>query len=192
MKNINITVGICGGRLSGKDTLAELIQEQTLQGEDWWGVQSLAGPIKEQYAELMQINKEVLANQGAAKEVHRMGLITLGAIRRSDNIDWWCEALHQAHEGENIIIPDIRYKNELEYYKKHSNFFFLVEIKASMESLVSRGWKKNAADETLSEMEYKEFSNEAVYAITNDGSKEELEDRAKDFYLNHLKTQEEH
>ena len=179
MKNMNIVIGLCGGRLSGKDTVAEFIQE--IYHDDVW-ICSLADPIKEQYARIMNLDKSILYKQGKTKEQHRIGLITLGAVRRSDNINWWCEALHGTHENENVIIPDIRYANELDYYKKHSNLFILIEVSSLPEVLVSRGWKSSIADETTSESEHLGFVKQANYLIKNNGTKENLKKKVKKIY----------
>ena len=184
MKKIKTVIGVCGGRLTGKDTVASFLQDCFL-GDIW--ICSLADPIKEQYAKMMNINKDILYSQGKEKELHRMGLITLGAVRRLDDIDWWCKALHEMHEEENLIIPDIRYKNELEYYKKHSDKFILIEVKANTTSLLSRGWKESIADNTPSEQEHKKFIKDADYIIDNNGTQKELKIEIEKFYVKCLR-----
>lgn len=184
LKDIELTIGLCGGRLSGKDFTANLIQEYVDIPK-----KSLADPIKEQYASLMDISIEELYEQGASKELHRVGLITLGAARREQHIDWWCEHLHQQMQSKVVIIPDIRFKNEVEYFDKNSSKFLLFEISASEDALRSRGWEKTFADTTTTETERLKFKNRIDYIFDTtswgpDGGGKDVLKVIKDFEIN--------
>ena len=154
LRDIELTIGFCGSRLSGKDWTADLISKYTNISK-----KSLADPIKKQYSSLMNIPLETLYTQGNEKELHRLGLITLGALRRSDHIDWWCEELHRETQGGSVLIPDIRFTNEVEYFKNNSSTFLLFEISADEDTLTKRGWVKSFADTTSTETERNKFKD---------------------------------
>lgn len=162
LRDIDLTIGICGRRLSGKDFIADQLVEKTS-----FSKRSLAHPIKEEYATLMDISIDSLYQQGDYKELHRVGLITLGAIRRDQHIDWWCEALHEKSQNGVVIIPDVRFCNEVEYFSHNSTKFLLFEITADDSSLKKRGWKETFADSTTTETERMNFQDAITETITN-------------------------
>tara|TARA_R100000152_G_C6733097_1_gene157542 strand:- start:176 stop:769 length:594 start_codon:yes stop_codon:yes gene_type:complete len=171
LKDIELTIGFCGSRLSGKDFTADLISKYTSIPK-----MSLADPIKEQYSKLMDIPLSSLYEQGEHKEMHRLGLITLGALRRSDHIDWWCEALHEQVQGKKILIPDIRFTNEVEYFENNSSLFLLFEVSANEKTLKKRGWVQSFADSTSTETERLAFNNKINHHFDTslwDGKSEE-------------------
>ena len=69
LRDIDFTIGICGQRLSGKDYIADFLINKTK-----FRKRSLAHPIKEEYASLMDIPTDSLYQQGKHKELHRIGL----------------------------------------------------------------------------------------------------------------------
>lgn len=162
LREINLTIGICGRRLSGKDYIADKLVTKTN-----FNKRSLAHPIKEEYSKLMDLPIDVLYTQGKEKELHRLSLITLGAIRREQHIDWWCEALHEKSQGGVVIIPDIRFCNEVEYFSQNSTKFLLFEIDADDSSLTERGWKESFADSTTTETERLKFQDLITEKIQN-------------------------
>jgi len=176
MKKMKNVIGICGPRLSGKDTVAALVSDEMKATSV-----SLADPIKTQYADMMKISTDVLYEQGAEKEKHRIGLITLGAIRRYDNIDWWCKALHEENKKDTIVIPDIRFKNEVAYFKENSENFILVEVSADDGSLIQRGWRPTFADTTTTETERLRFLDKVDYHLDNSFSINALRESVKTF-----------
>tara|TARA_B100001250_G_C19799168_1_gene790141 strand:+ start:48 stop:656 length:609 start_codon:yes stop_codon:yes gene_type:complete len=162
LRDIELTIGICGQRLSGKDYIADLISK-----EAGFKKRSLAHPIKQEYCKFMGVPIETLYTQGERKELHRLSLITLGAIRRAQHIDWWCEALHNKSQNEIVIISDMRFKNEVEYFQNNSSKFLLFEVTADDSSLKSRGWKESFADSTSTETERYEFQPSISETIQN-------------------------
>ena len=158
LKDIELTIGFCGSRLSGKDFTADLISTYTDIPK-----KALADPIKEQYSKLMNVPIELLYEQGDQKELHRLGLISLGAVRRSDHIDWWCEELHEQVQGKKVLIPDIRFENEVEYFEKNSSLFLLFEISADEVALKKRGWSNSFADNNNTETERLKFKDKIDY-----------------------------
>jgi len=174
IKALKTVIGVCGSRLSGKDTVASLIEKNT----DIVTV-SLADPIKVNYANMMNISLQALYTQGPLKEKHRIGLITLGAVRRSDNIDWWCKELHKAHQQQSVVIPDIRFRNELDYFRQNSENFILCSIECSDKNKKERGWLPSIADNTTSETERLAFKSNADFIIDNNNSLIELQKNVK-------------
>ena len=128
---------------------------------------SLADPIKEEYSSLMQTPLDILYKQGKEKEVHRLGLITLGAVRRDQHVDWWCEKLHEQMQNKTVIIPDIRFVNEVEYFANNSHKFILFEVSADEDTRVSRGWVESFADTTTTETEINKFKHKITKTLNN-------------------------
>lgn len=173
---IPLTIGICGERLSGKDTIGFQLEEELNLIKF-----ALADPIKEQYSQLVNLPIQDLYTQGSAKEYHRIGLITLGMLRRTDHQDWWCIAAHNRIQEmitqkqiEGAVITDIRFKNEVEYFKENSTNFILIEVKASEDSKIKRGWHPSFADKTATEKERNEFIHLVDYTLYNNTTKQQL------------------
>jgi len=160
---IPICIGIYGPRLAGKDTAAHHIENIL----DLTKI-SLADPIKDEYSKLLGLSLACLYKQGSTKEKHRIGLITLGMLRREEDINWWCKLLHsRVHYDKGIVIPDIRFKNEVEYFVKHSEIFILLKINASLETRKKHGWSRSIADSTATEIDHLQFEPNTSYTIHN-------------------------
>ena len=110
LKPLSLTFGICGERLAGKDTVGYQLEKQLTLIKI-----ALADSIKQQYSKLLSLPLQDLYVQGETKEYHRLGLITLGMLRRSDHQDWWCREVHQIIQNDRhkgAVITDIRFENE--------------------------------------------------------------------------------
>jgi len=175
MEKLRRVIGISGERLSGKDTVAKLL----IDNLPHYKRAALADPLKETYAKLMEIDLKILHTQCEAKEEHRIGLITLGAVRRSDNIDWWCKELKKSISNDFIIIPDIRFLNEIEYFQNNSDIFILLDVVSSEKEKIKRGWKPSKADNDKSEIERLKFLDKVNFTIENNETLEELEEDIK-------------
>lgn len=171
LKNI---IGIVGTRLSGKDTVANAIQNIF---PDFHKI-NIANKIKENYANLLNINPDILFKQGIEKEEHRMGLITLGLLRREENPDYWVEQVNNIAvqlNYTNIVIPDIRYENEYNYFCSVAQEVYLIEVNVEDYIKRQRGWKENfAADNTKSEIEFKKLKKFIDFKINNNTTKKHI------------------
>ncbi len=171
LKPLSLTFGICGERLAGKDTVGYQLEKQLTLIKI-----ALADSIKQQYSKLLNLPLQDLYIQGETKEYHRLGLITLGMLRRSDHQDWWCREVHQLiqnnRNNKGAIITDIRFKNEILYFKENSDRFFLIEVKAETKEKIKRGWRPSFADTTATEQERHHFSNLIDYTIINNKTKQ--------------------
>lgn len=176
-------IGVIGKRLSGKDTCANYLVK-TLPN---FYKTPIANEIKYEYADLLNIDKNILFKQGPKKEEHRIGLITLGLVRRKDNPTYWCERVYNIYGKEknikNIIIPDIRYENEYFYFSNISKRLIIIEIIASKKIRKFRGYKPSETDKTASEKEYKKLIDYASLIIDNDGSLENLYKKLNDIKI---------
>lgn len=150
-------IGISGKRESGKSTLAKYLEEYSYKRT------SLANPLKEMCKTLYGLNDDQV--YGCLKEsptqykrtdgsfyTPRDILIREGCLKRSINPDFWCEKLeHSIYEGL-FVIDDIRFLNEINYFKKLGAKF--VRLERSQEAI------GKAALDDLSETEldnYKEW-----------------------------------
>ena len=96
-------------------------------------------------------------------------------LRREDHIDWWCRLLHKRVKyDKGLIIPDIRFQNEVDYFKKNSDLFILLQIDASLKTREIRGWSSNIADKTATELEHLQFEDSVTEIISNDSSVAQL------------------
>ena len=110
MKNRKIIV-IAGKQYSGKDTLAELLQEQ-LPGFE---IAPIARGLKEEFAKIKHITTHELEMN---KPIYRAELITLSNKHRDKDPDCWLKRV-LSKEG-NLIVSDLRLKHELETFKKQT------------------------------------------------------------------------
>jgi hypothetical protein len=124
-------IGICGNARSGKDTLADLIAESLLDV----GIKSkklaLANELKEECQDLVWKNLgiDIFTDNTEEKNIIRPLLVTWGThVRRKLNPNIWIEKVEEKiSENELVIIPDIRYSNELEWLRKKDSYCIFVD-----------------------------------------------------------------
>jgi len=139
---------ISGKRYSGKDTLAAAVMKRL----EYASIArkparvALADALKEDYAgTIRNLTVDELQNghPSGKKEIHRKALIKYGSDMRAKDIDYWCKRLqgtveHSSKPPSVVCIPDGRYLNELEYFRKLDAILVRLEIHSSV--LCSRGW----------------------------------------------------
>ncbi len=151
---------ISGKQYSGKDTVAKLLLEQ-LAGFVRVGI---GDAIKITYANSHSLSfNEIEQN----KHLYRNDLIKLGNWGREQNEDYWLKNIIDMRE--NVIVPDIRVRHELDVFKNHKAF--AIRVNASYESRSKRAVITNANDPTETELDnYEDWD----FIIDNDSDYDNL------------------
>lgn len=129
-------VCISGKRRGGKTTLANILLR-----DYGWKPLMLAGPLKRKAMEDFDLSYEQV--EGSLKEVidERYGMtpreimIHLGQAYRHVDKDYWVKRTREVAQGYNdrvCVIQDMRFKNELETFKKHGAFTVRLERAESL------------------------------------------------------------
>lgn len=128
---------LSGKQYSGKDTAAKILLEKL---KDFKRI-GLGDAIKIEYSENTGLTLDEIINN---KHLYRPDLIALGNKRRAEDSDYWIKKVI-ALDG-NIIVPDVRVKRELEYFKEANAFTIRVESDEKNRAL--RGTLTSADDPT--------------------------------------------
>ena len=126
---------LSGKQYSGKDTAAKILLEKL---KDFKRI-GLGDAIKLEYSEQTGLTlDEILKN----KHLYRHDLIALGNKRRSEDSDYWIKKV--IAQSGNIIVPDVRVKRELEFFKNA----FKIRVEADIEKRAQRGKLTSSDDPT--------------------------------------------
>lgn len=112
-KNLTTILNISGKAQHGKDTLAEILADLLRAGGYRVQVIKFADSLKE----------EAVGEHGWNGEKDKAGrdlLQTLGTYKRENvDIDYWVKKAEEKFKGDLdfILIPDTRYKNEIDYFR---------------------------------------------------------------------------
>ena len=152
---------LSGKQYSGKDTVAKIL----LQNLTNFKRIGLGDAIKLEYSEKTGIpNEEIEKN----KHLYRQDLINLGNQRRSEDKDYWIKKVIQM--PGNIIVPDVRVKRELEFFKEADAY--KIRVDASRETRSERGQLVGETDVTEVDLDdVKEWD----YVISNNSTYENLQ-----------------
>jgi len=165
-----IGIGISGKQFAGKDTFADLL----LGYLPWYKKVSLAGPLKEEYAASKGYSVTELEEYKRTMPEVRKDLIDLGMSRRSEDPEYWVKKV-LAHRG-NIVVPDIRFQNEVDAFNRAFQKFYLIRLESPESVRSSRG--RLAHTDDVSETELDDYDGFSFY-LTNDSSYDELMSTAK-------------
>src|SRR3990167_2332529 len=131
-------IAISGKARAGKSTLAMMLTGKL--GAPWH-VESFSDAVLEEFAkEKWQVEyaehglDPLLERINANKENFRPELIELGQRRRAAEPDYW---IHRLPCNPNAIIPNCRFRNEYNHFKK--NDFYMVRVDATSEVREARG-----------------------------------------------------
>lgn len=162
-----------GKQYSGKDTAAKIILEILTNFKRI----GLGDAIKIEYSEKTGIPfKEIEKN----KHLYRQDLINLGNSRRSEDKDYWIKKVIQL--PGNIVVPDVRVKRELEFFKEANAF--TVRVQATRETRASRGQLVGETDVT--EVDLDDITDwDAI--LTNDSTYEDLQAQSIEL-ANHIQS----
>jgi len=131
----NIIV-ISGKQYSGKDTLAKILLEKL---KDFKRV-GIGDAIKIEYGLKNNLTFDEIEKN---KYIYRNDLIQLGNWGRSISPEYW---LLKIADMNNVIIPDVRVLDEIEFFKKRNSF--LIRVNSTYENRSKRGIIVNSDDET--------------------------------------------
>lgn len=152
---------LSGKQYSGKDTVAKIILEKLTNYKRI----GLGDAIKIEYGEEKGLTFEEIEKN---KHLYRQDLINLGNKRRSEDSDYWIKKVIQM--PGNIIVPDVRVKRELEYFKEANAF--TIRVEATRETRSSRG--KLVGETDITEVDLDDIKDWDA-KITNDTTYEDLQ-----------------
>lgn len=152
---------LSGKQFCGKDTVAKILLEDH---KDFKRI-GLGDAIKLEYGEKNGLTLEQIEKD---KPLYRQDLIDLGNHRRSQDSDYWIKKVI-AMQG-NIIVPDVRLKRELEFFKAADAF--KIRVECDRENRALRGTLKSENDLTETDLDdIKDWD----YVIENNSSYENLQ-----------------
>jgi phosphomevalonate kinase len=162
---MNKIIIISGKQYSGKDTLAKILLEEL---KDFKRV-GIADAIKIQYGKQNNLSFEEIEKN---KYLYRNDLINLGNWGRSISPFYWLE---QLSDMSNIIIPDIRVYDELEYFRNRGAY--TIRVNSSYLNRSKRGVITNENDKTETALDdYTDWD----YVIENNSDFESFKIKSKD------------
>lgn len=152
---------LSGKQYSGKDTLAKILLENLTNFKRI----GLGDAIKIEYGEQKGLSFEEIEQN---KAQYRQDLINLGNKRRSEDKDYWIKKVIKM--PGNIIVPDVRVKRELEFFKEVNAF--TIRVEASRETRSQRGQLVGETDVTEVDLDdIKDWD----YVIENNSTYENLQ-----------------
>ncbi len=152
---------LSGKQYSGKDTAAKIL----LQNLTNFKRIGLGDAIKIEYGEQKGLTFEEIEQN---KAQYRQDLINLGNKRRSEDKDYWIKKVIKM--PGNIIVPDVRVKRELEFFKEANAI--TIRVEASRETRAARGTLIGETDVTEVDLDnIKDWD----YVIHNDSTYENLQ-----------------
>lgn len=152
---------LSGKQYSGKDTVAKILLENLTNFKRI----GLGDAIKLEYSEKTDIPFEEIEKN---KHLYRQDLINLGNKRRSEDKDYWIKKV--ISQPGNIIVPDVRVKRELEFFKAENAF--TIRVEASRETRSQRGKLVGETDVTEVDLDDVKDWN---YVISNNSTYENLQ-----------------
>jgi phosphomevalonate kinase len=156
---------ISGKQFSGKDTVANMLQEML---KDFKRV-PLAYAIKKEFGEKKNLTLQEIERN---KPLYRAELIQLGNKRRKEDPDYWLKKV-LTEEG-NIIVSDIRLKHELEMFKTHDSI--TIRVNSDRKNRAERGTLVREDDLTETDLD---DIQDWDYVIENNSDFESLKKKVK-------------
>lgn len=164
-----VVIAISGKQRSGKDTLAKILNDVLTN----YTVVPLAKTLKEQYAEEHNTTVAYVEDRKNKMPNMRRALIDYGAKYREKDVHHWVKAALK-HDG-NIIIPDLRFVDEVDYICDNVDRVVLVRVEATRELRATRGVLSNESD--ASETDLDAFDGWDI-VVENNGDLERLQQAA--------------
>lgn len=152
---------LSGKQYSGKDTVAKILLENLTNFKRI----GLGDAIKIEYSEKSGISFEEIEKN---KHLYRQDLINLGNQRRSEDKDYWIKKVIKMNG--NIIVPDVRVKRELDFFKEANAIS--IRVDATRETRSLRGKLVGETDVTEVDLDN---VNDWNFRISNDSTYENLQ-----------------
>lgn len=183
-----IVIGISGKAGSGKDTTALMIKEILEKDGKKCKIVGLADNLKARYCFINDLDGSLMTRGSEDYEFkckHRKGLIEYGM---NEKVIWgsdiWCRRLLEADYPEDLqvlIIPDIRYPVEVEFFSYSGISFHLIRINRNIDTGTdASGSKEPSISLTLDASETSLDDHPFKFVIDNNGTKEELTAKVED------------
>nr|CAG4635131.1 EOG090X0FYC [Alona affinis] len=162
-----------GKRKSGKDYVTELLH-QRVPGSV---VMRLSAPIKQHWAESLNLDLKELLSDGRFKEDHRAQMIAWGEKERAKDPSIFCQSAIQMSNGPDYpfwIVADTRRRTDLRFFRdNYPGRVTTVRIVASDLIRMQRGFFFTpGVDDAESECDLDSVTD-WDYVITNEGSGED-------------------
>ena len=139
-------IGIAGRAGAGKTTLARKLalylsemndEKRPLSSHFAYEVRHLADDLKRRYSEITGLNADQIEKykndssyRVSGQLTVREGLILLGKLHREIELDFWVRQV-QKPPHPNLIVPDIRYDNEVEWVLRNGKMIWVEGGKVS-------------------------------------------------------------
>lgn len=167
-------IGICGEGESGKDTLAEL-----LGFEYGYHRHALADSLKEDIGRLLwplestTIGVIRVNNQKKTNPDMRSMLQAYGSLMRQQDENFWIDRLlKKIHSDSAVVVPDVRFLNEIALVRQRAGIMMLVERPGHENNLTA----EQRAHAT--EQEWRTYKNWDI-VIRNDGAPTDMIEQIK-------------
>jgi phosphomevalonate kinase len=173
-------LGIHGKQGAGKDELTKILLKELAKYSIIFTRRGLADTLKSQYCEMLGITLEELEEN---KSAHRAAMQDLGQTMRENIPDYWIGLLEENREdGENTVIPDVRYENEFRYSGSRGMVFKVVAdeaVRASRRPIIN--------PDHISETALDHYADDMFdHIFINNGSIEELKEQVVEYLTNNL------
>lgn len=167
-------IGICGEGEAGKDTLAGL-----LSAEYGYCRHALADSLKEDISRLLwptisaRIGVSRINDQKKANPDMRSLLQAYGALMRQENENFWIDRLlNKIHSDSAVVVPDVRFLNEIAMVRQRAGIMILVE-RPGHESNLTATQRAH-----ITEQEWRTYKNWDI-VIRNDGAPTDMLEQIK-------------
>lgn len=182
---MRLIIGLSGKQYAGKDTVADMLVSQYI-GPLGFVKRSMPDCLKlelyDRYIQEGQINSAfhgiaesqkilVIDRMKAKNEQVRTDLIALGNDMRVKDPAGLCKRILAKESDRLIIIPNIRFSDEIQYFKANCDYYLSVRVEAIRDVRLDRGTLSNEQDASETALDNHWFD----VTITNDGSYESLD-----------------
>lgn len=183
-EQFKIVIGLSGKQGAGKDHLCKLLLKKLgrygferggcadIVKHDYYDTHFSTRKHPHQYVS----HADKIAYVDSVKHLPevRKGLQEVGAELRTRDIDYLPRAVLDDY-GPYVIVPDMRYLSEVEYFKANADLFYSVRVDSERVNRAARRQLSN--EDHVSETELDTF--DFWHAIENNGSEAQLEAEAR-------------
>ncbi len=134
---------VSGKRAVGKDTFCAVFNEILMKLVGSVKVVALADAPKKEFCNECELVLNRFMTDRSYKEIYRKQFITYTEMAKKNDKYIWCKKAMEGCEGfDNVIISDIRYPVELEFFIEFfKSQIVTIRITADDDVRIERGWK---------------------------------------------------